>query len=89
MLRPRGTPWDAYRREKQWKLLQPGYGGMLDQDELEYIQGKLRSDAVLSHFWGFKPSMTSRSDASVQRVAEFGSPDERRANVVLARKRQP
>ena len=68
-------PWDSYRKEKQWMLLQPGYAGQLGAEELQYIQSRLRSDARLSHFWGFKPSMVSRSDAAVQRVAEFGDPE--------------
>ena len=79
-------PWDAYKRESG-RLLEPGYCGMLTDDELEYIQSKLMENADLARWWGFKPSMKSRSEAAIIAVAEYGSPEERRVNVELARKR--
>ncbi len=79
-------PWDCYRRESG-RLLEPGYVGVLDADELRYIQAKLREDFSLSYWWGFKKGMRSRSEAAITAVAEYGSPDERRVNVELARRR--
>ena len=79
-------PWLIYKLESG-RLLEPGYPGMLDPGELAYIQGKLMEDADLARWWGFKPSMKSRSEAAIVAVAEFGSCDERRVNVALARKR--
>ena len=60
---------------------------MLDADELLYIQAKLRENNFLSYWWGFKKGMRSRSEAAITAVAEYGSPEERRVNVELARRR--
>lgn len=60
---------------------------MLDTDELAYIQSKLKADDALSFWWGFRKVMKSRSEAAIVAVAEYGSPEERMVNVLLARKR--
>jgi hypothetical protein len=81
-------PWHAYRRELNWKDLEPGYAGVLDDDQLAYIQGKLRSDDALSYWWGFRPGQKARSAEAIRRIAMFGSPEVRAENVKLARTRK-
>ena len=78
--------WDRYRR-KHGKLLRPSWFGDATGEELEVIQNKLREDADLARWRGFKPSMKSRSEAAIVAVAEYGSPEVRATNVMLARRR--
>jgi hypothetical protein len=80
-------PWHRYRKEKGWKLLQPGWGGFLDDDELRYIQEKLKVDPSLSFTWGFRPGQKTRSESAIRRVAVHGDSDCRATNVKLARSR--
>jgi hypothetical protein len=84
-LQPR--PWEKYRKEKQWRLLEPGFAGFVLMDELAYIQGRLQADDALSFAWGFRPGQKLRSEAAIRRVAYFGDPDRRGANIKLARSR--
>lgn len=81
-------PWHVYRREWSWKLLEPGWAGTLDDGELAYIQGKLKSDDALSYWWGFRPGQKTRSAAAIERIAVDGDPDSRASNVKLARVRK-
>ena len=83
-----GKPWLKYKRDSG-RLLEPGYGGQLTDEEMLYIRTKLMEDDALAYFWGFKHSMQSRSTSAIQRVAEYGDPEVRSVNVTLARKRQP
>jgi hypothetical protein len=80
-------PWDRYRGQKGWQLLEPGWASMLTDGELEYIQRKLQADAALSFVWGFRPGAKMRSEAAIRRVAMYGDPDVRATNIKLARSR--
>lgn len=80
-------PWEKYSREKDYLLLEPGFAGQLTDEELIYIQDKLKSDDALSFAWGFRPGQKTRSEAGIRRVAEFGDPDCRTTNLKLARSR--
>jgi hypothetical protein len=81
-------PWHAYRSEPNRKLLEPGWAGSLDDDELGYIQEHLKADDKLSFAWGFRPGQKMRSEAAIRRIAMHGDPDCRATNVKLARTRR-
>jgi hypothetical protein len=84
----RDKPWHQYRREPQYRLLEPGYAGQLDDGELAYVQARLKADDALSFWWGFRPGQKRRAEAAIQRVAMDGDPETRGNNVKLARVRR-
>ena len=92
----RDRPWEAYRSEGSehgqdrlhHKLLQPGWGGQLSDDELDFILTKLQADPALSYWWGFRPQTKRRPIEAIKTVAMWGSPDIRSENVKLVRPHQ-
>ena len=80
-------PWLAYEMDSKYLLLEPGWGGNLDDDELAYIQERLKADPDLSYWWGFRPGQKTRPEAAIRRVAMDGDPDHRQSNRKLARVR--
>ncbi len=80
-------PWEKYLSDPDGKLLIPGWAGSLDSDEVSYIQEKLKADAMLSYWWGFRPGQRTRSVSAIERVAWAGSPEVRSENVKLTRLR--
>ncbi len=85
--KPEKKPWAAYKRDPRRMLLEPGWAGQLDDEELAYVQEKLKADDNLSSWWGFRPGQKSRPAEAIRRVAMDGSPAERTHNVRLARVR--
>ena len=81
-------PWQRYRGEGGKNLLEPGWAGTLDDEELVYIQEKLMADPDLSYWWGFRPGQKTRPEAAIRRVAMDGDPDHRQSNRKLARVRR-
>jgi hypothetical protein len=81
-------PWYRYRREPNWKLLEPGWGGQLDDSELAFIQAKLNADEALSYWWGFRPKTKRRPVEAIKAVAMRGDPDVRARNMKLVRPHQ-
>ena len=77
--RPTGDP----------RLLVPGWGGDLSADELEFVQDELIRDRKLAYEWGFRPSEKGRPEWAVRQVTQWGRPDSRTANLVLARRQIP
>ena len=82
------SPWERYRGEKGWQLLEPGFAGFLDDNELASVQRKLKEDDSLSFAWGFRPGQKTRSEAAIRRISMWGDPDCRGTNVRLARTRK-
>lgn len=70
-------------------LLEPGWAGYLEPEELAYLRVKLVKDPVLAHFWGFRPSTKRRPEWAIRQVALAGDPDRRATNIALARSRLP
>jgi hypothetical protein len=68
--------------------MDPGYAGSLDDDELAYIEAKLKDDASLRLWWGMRPSWKRIPAEVVRRVAMEGDPDNQAHNRTLARPRQ-
>jgi hypothetical protein len=87
---PAPKPWTIYRPEgPRWRLLEPGWPGQLDEDELAYILHKLQGDDALSFWWGFRPGTKMRPIEAIKAVAQHGDPDVRGINIKLARGRLP
>jgi hypothetical protein len=53
-------------------LLEPGWAGELDPDELAFIKSKLRQSASLRRRWGFRPSARRLSESHIRAVARDG-----------------
>jgi hypothetical protein len=89
-------PWDAYLSEGsehgqdrlRYKLLQPGWAGHLDPDELQFIVEHLERDSDLRKWWGMKPSWKRIPEEVVKRVALLGDADDQAHNRRLARPRK-
>jgi len=67
------------------RLLEPGWAGELDDDELKYITVHIRDDALLRRLWGFRQNARRLAAAAIRRVAEFGNPDKASDNRKLVR----
>ena len=81
-------PWHRYRHEPNWKVLEPGWGGQLDDRELEFILSKLQTDETLSYWWGFRPKTKRRPVEAIKAVAMSGDPAVRSHSVKLVRPHQ-
>jgi len=53
-------------------LLEPGWGGDLDDVELEYVLSELKKSRPLRRRWGFRPSAKRLSRSSIRAVAMYG-----------------
>jgi len=67
------------------RLLGPGWGGDISDDEVVFIRQELLKDKQLAYRWGFIPSHSTRPADAIRRVAMGGDPERRSANVPLAR----
>ena len=67
------------------RLLEPGYWGYLEEEEVEFIQAALQENPDLSYAWGFHPVQKTRSPAAIRRVAMWGDPKNREVNTKLIR----
>ena len=56
----------------QKRLLEPGWAGELDPDELAYVKSELRQSASLRRRWGFRPSARRLSESRIRAVARDG-----------------
>ena len=54
-------PWEKYQGTGEYLLLEPGWAGIVDDDELAFIQGTLQQDQALSFSSGFRPGQKTRS----------------------------
>ena len=78
-------PWHKYRGRPNWKDLEPGYAGTLDDEQVAFIQEHLKADDALSYWWGWKPRARRRAIEAIRRVSMHGSPESRSHNVALVR----
>ena len=69
------------------KLLQPGWGGEVSDEEIKFIQEALFRDKKLSFSWGFAPSQKTRSTIAIMKVAMWGNEEDRLHNARLHRKK--
>ena len=83
----KSRPWGQYQAIPNYLLLEPGWAGVVDDDELAFIQRTMKQDPALSFSWGFRPGQKTRPEAAIRRVAMDGDPDHRQSNRKLARVR--
>ncbi len=72
-------------KKSKRKLLEPGYWGSLEDEELEIIQNALQKNPKLSFAWGFQPVQKSRAPDAIRRVAMWGDPKDREVNTTVIR----
>ncbi len=72
-------------RKAKRRLLEPGYWGYLEDEEIALIQVELQKSSDLSYAWGFHPVQKTRSPAAIRRVAMRGDPKDREINTKLIR----
>jgi len=72
-------------RKAKRKLLEPGYWGTLEEEELEFIQSALQNNPKLSFAWGFQPVQKSRAPDAIRKVAMWGDPKDREINTKVIR----
>ena len=86
--KPKGPPVIRRQAIPSSQLLEPGWAGQLDDDELVYIRAELFRDRKLAARWGFRPGQKTRPDEATRRVAMDGDPDGTAHNRGLARPRK-
>ena len=69
------------------RLLEPGWAGEPELEELEFLQDRLTRDRRLAAKWGFDPANTARPDWAICQVAMWGDPAHRSLNTALARQK--
>jgi hypothetical protein len=82
---PDDRPWLIYRKEPRYKLLIPGYGGNIDDEEAAFIVKHLTNDTALKLWWGMPPRWRKVPQEVVKRLAMEGSADSLEQNRKLAR----
>ncbi len=85
MIRNQKRVGSTLSRKAKKKLLEPGYWGSLEDEELEFIQKALGNNPKLSYAWGFQPVQKSRAPDAIRRVAMWGDPEDREVNTKVIR----
>ena len=67
------------------RLLEPGWAGQIDDEELDFIRDTLFRDSKPARLWGFRPSQKTRANEAIRRVALHGDPNRTVHNRELAR----
>ncbi len=85
MIRNQKPVGSTLSRKAKKKLLEPGYWGSLEDEELEFTQKALENNPQLSYAWGFQPVQKSRAPDAIRRVAMWGDPEDREVNTKVIR----
>ena len=72
---------------KDYRLLEPGWAGELEDDQVAYIRTALHDDPDLAYKWGFKRRTKRFTDDLIRLIAEKGDADHRMVNVQLVKGR--
>ncbi len=67
------------QHERQ-KLIIPGWGGDLTEEEYAYIKAQLRESASLKRKWGFRPTAKRLAENRIRAVAKHGPVSRRKAS---------
>jgi hypothetical protein len=70
---------------RDYRLLEPGWAGELEDDQVAYIRTALHDDPDLAYQWGFKRSAKRFSSDVIRRVALKGDANHRMINVHLVK----
>jgi hypothetical protein len=82
-------PWRQYKCQRDWKLLIPGYGGVLADSELDFVIKHLEANVSLLAWWGLPARWKRVPEQVVRRLAMEGSAENQSYNRRLARPRRP
>ena len=85
MIRNQKRARSTVSRKAKRKLLEPGYWGSLQDEELEIIQKALENNPKLSFAWGFQPVQKSRVPDAIRRVAMWGDTKDKEINTKVIR----
>jgi hypothetical protein len=70
---------------RDYRLLEPGWAGELEDDQVAYIRNALHDDPDLAYQWGFKRSSKRFPSDIIRRIAKRGDADHRTVNVHLVK----
>jgi len=70
---------------RDYRLLEPGWAGELEDDQVAYIRAALHDDPDLAYQWGFKRSSKRFPADIIRRIAKKGDADHRTVNVHLVK----
>ena len=70
---------------RDYRLLEPGWAGELEDDQVAYIRAALHDDPDLAYQWGFKRSSKRFPADIIRRIAKRGDADHRTVNVHLVK----
>ena len=70
---------------RDYRLLEPGGAGELEDDQVAYIRAALHDDPDLAYQWGFKRSSKRFPADIIRRIAKRGDADHRTVNVHLVK----
>ena len=70
---------------RDYRLLEPGWAGELEDDQVAYIRAALHDDPDLAYQWGFKRSSKRFPSDIIRRIAKRGDADHRTVNVHLVK----
>ena len=77
----------AKKNVRDYRLLEPGWAGELEDDQVAYIRTALHDDPDLAYKWGFKRRTKRFTDDLIRLIADQGDPDHRMVNVQLVKGR--
>ena len=70
---------------RDYRLLEPGWAGELEDDQVAYIRAALHDDPDLAYEWGFKRSSKRFPTDIIRRIAKRGDANHRTVNVHLVK----
>ena len=70
---------------RDYRLLEPGWAGELEDDQVAYIRAALHDDPDLAYQWGFKRSSKRFPTDIIRRIAKRGDADHRTVNVHIVK----
>ena len=68
-----------------YRILEPGWAGELDDEQIAYIRNALHRDPELAYQWGFRRASKRFSDDMIRRVADRGDATHRMINAHLVK----
>ena len=73
------------RGTMDYRLLEPGWAGELDDEQIAYIRNALYNDPDLAYQWGFRRASKNFSDDMLRRIAARGDAKHRMINAHLVK----
>ena len=70
---------------RDYRLLEPGWAGELEDDQVAYIRDALHDDPDLAYLWGFKRSAKRFSTDIIRKVALRGDANLRTVNMNIVK----